>query len=86
MTQKQYESWIKQWYYNSAETVKQWYKKPSYFKIQAENGIKDKMQRNGGWGYRVLSGNTTTFVAAYMIGDTEKFIVETYANTYYYDY
>lgn len=82
-------NYAKQLYRSNYFSVGDFYKKPSYEKQRAENSIFRQMEKNGGYGYRVLSGNCFTFVAAYyeeLPQGKTRLHVETYANSYYYDF
>ena len=61
-------------------TVNAFYKKPSYNKVCAEQKIFERMKNNGGYDYRVLSGNCSTFTAGYKTKSA--LIIETAYNTY----
>lgn len=84
------QQWLTQHYNSGYHSVKQFYANPSVANTIAETIIMQQMAENGGQHYRVLSGNCFYFVAAYIIpnnrGTMGRFIVETHANTYYYDF
>lgn len=61
-------------------SVRDFYKTCSWEKINAENRIKSTMLENGGYGYRILSGNSFNFTCSYKINNT--LIIETSANTF----
>lgn len=52
----------------TTESVKQYYKQPSKAKQSIEEHLLDQMKCLGGYGYRVLGGNSHRFIAAFMVG------------------
>lgn len=52
----------------TTESVKQYYNQPSKAKQNIEANLLDKMKSLGGYGYRVLGGNSHRFIAAFMVG------------------
>lgn len=50
----------------TAKSVKQFYKKPSANKIEIELGLRQIMQGEKGKGFKIISGNTFTFTAAWL--------------------
>ena len=55
--------------------------RPSIYKEQAEQAIINRMQEEGGHGYRILSHNTFGFTCGYLLDDNT-LIVDTKDNTY----
>lgn len=77
--------------YNSstATSIADVYGTASYFKWRAENQIKDTIANDDtAHGYRILSHNSDCFTAGYLkdIDNGVRLIVETHANTYFYDF
>ena len=68
--------------YRNAEatSVKQFYKKPSSAKLYIEKVLLWKMKQEQGKNYKVISGNTFCFTAAWMVADG--LCVETPHKTY----
>lgn len=64
----------------TSRSVKEYYKNASYAKISAENSILRSIGEAFKHTYRVLSGNSFFFTAAYQTD--EGLVVETPANTY----
>lgn len=60
------------------------YTRPSIYKQIAERGILAYMLRNDGYGYRVMSFNTSFFTAGYIIRNEKGkcFVYETAHNKY----
>lgn len=48
-----------------AQSVKEFYKKPSSRKIQADNECRQQCQAENGERYRIISGNNFSFTAAW---------------------
>lgn len=64
----------------TSRSVKEYYKTASYRKVSAENSILRSIGEAFKHTYRVLSGNTFFFTAAYQTQDG--LVVETHGNTY----
>lgn len=64
----------------TSHSVKEYYKKASSAKISAENSILRAIGEAFNHTYRVLSGNSSFFTAAYKTD--EGLVIETPANTY----
>ena len=64
----------------TSNSVKEYYKTASYAKVSAENSILRSIGEAFKHTYRVLSGNSFFFTAAYQSADG--LVVETPANTY----
>lgn len=59
------------------------YERPSCAKIEADRKIRHEMIDAGGYGYRIIGGNSSTFSCAYKVGTTliyhtayNKYIIE----------
>ena len=63
-----------------ATSVKQFYKQPSSAKVSAEKACLWKMMQEHGKDYKILSGNTYSFIAAWRTA--EGLHVETKTNSY----
>ena len=63
-----------------ATSVTQFYKRPSSAKLYIEQVLLLKMEREQGKYYKVISGNTFCFTAAWIV--TDGLCVETPHNTY----
>lgn len=50
----------------TAQSVKQFYKKPSANKIKIESVLRQIMQGEKGKDFKIISGNTFTFTAAWL--------------------
>ena len=61
------------------------YARPSIYKERAERNILDYMLYNDGYGYRVMSYNTSFFTVGYIIQNDEGklFVYETAQHRYY---
>lgn len=64
----------------TSHSVKEYYKNASYRKVSAENSILRSIGEAFRHTYRVLSGNSSFFTAAYKTD--EGLVIETPANTY----
>lgn len=63
-----------------ATSVKQFYKQPSSAKVAAEEKCLYRMRQGHGEGYKILSGNTFSFIAAWRTAEGLR--VETGINSY----
>ena len=63
-----------------ATSVKQFYKRPSSAKLYIEQVLLLKMEREQGKYYKVISGNSFSFTAAWIVADG--LCVETHSKTY----
>ena len=64
-----------------ADSVRSFYKRPSSKKIAEERILLNLIADNGGRGYKVLSGNSFTFVAGWIARDGA-LRIETARNSY----
>lgn len=66
------------------------YKSYSVYKARAEQSILNEMQKNGGWGYRILGANSCQFSCAYLINNKDdgniKIVYHTASNRFVFDY
>lgn len=66
------------------------YSNPSQYKINAENKCVERMRRENGWNYRIISYNTFAFTCGWLIEDDETGVVmlrvETPENSYIMEY
>lgn len=84
---KERENRYKRMYYKSnCVSVNDYYKSCSIYKKNAELGVISEMLNNDGFCYKVLNGNSNTFVCAYIMIDIENgnelLIVHTAYNRY----
>lgn len=81
-TTQRAKNWIDS--YNRADytSVEQFYSRPSYNKIRAENYCLDHMREVNGYGYRVLGGNSSFFTCGYLSEDGNTLYIETHCNTF----
>lgn len=63
-------------------SVENFYSRPSYNKIRAENECINKMKSINGYGYRVLGGNSSFFTCGYKSENGDILYIETACNTY----
>lgn len=63
-----------------AQSVKEYYKKPSSCKIQADNECQRQCQAENGERYRIISGNSFSFTAAWRTSKDLR--VETASNSF----
>lgn len=73
-------SYLYKYEHAEATSVKQFYKQPSNVKVYAEKECLKKMFTENGEGYKILSGNTFTFTAAWRTADGLR--VETRVNSF----
>lgn len=74
---------------SNATSIGDVYGTASCFKWRAERDIKDAIAMDDtAYGYRVLSHNSNYFTAGYLkdLADGVRLVIETHANTYYYDF
>lgn len=74
---------------SNATSIGDVYDNASYFKWRAENNIKNAIAKDEtAHGYRILSHNCMVFTAGYLkdLDDGVRLIIETHANTYFYDF
>lgn len=79
-TSKKGQHFISAYQSATSHSVKEYYKTASYAKVIAENSIIRSIGEAFKHTYRVLSGNSSFFTAAYQTD--EGLVVETPANTY----
>ena len=73
-------SYLYRYEHAEATSVEQFYKRPSSAKVCAEKECLKKMFTENGEGYKILSGNTFTFTAAWRTADGLR--IETCANSF----
>lgn len=78
------QNYYKQWQNSDATELWQVYGNYSIYKSRAYYLIREYMQKNNGYGLRILGHNCSQFTCAYIatIDNEQKFIVETAQNTY----
>ena len=85
MTKKQLKEKYRQYLKAPRRRVYDVYAKPSVNKLRAERNILDYMLDQDGYGYRVISYNTSFFTVGYIIQNDEGklFVYETAQHRYY---
>lgn len=79
-TTKKASHFIREYENSCIYSVREFYKTCSSEKVIAENRIKSTMIENGGYAYRILSGNSFNFTCGYKINNT--LVIETVASTF----
>ena len=85
MTKKQLKAKYQEYLNMPIRYVNDVYVRPSVYKERAERDILAYMLNNGGYGYRVMSYNTSFFTVGYIIRNDEGklFVYETAQHRYY---
>ena len=85
MTKNQLKAKYAEYLATPSRCVKDVYARPSVNKIRAEYCIIDYLADQNGYGYRVMSHNTSFFTAGYIIRNDEGklFVYETAKHRYY---
>ena len=73
-------SYLYKYEHAEATSVEQFYNRPSSAKVYAEKECLKKMFTENGEGYKILSGNTFAFTAAWRTAEGLR--VETYTNSF----
>ncbi len=76
------EGWINHYFNSDYYSVEQFYNRPSYNKIRAENGCINRMNSINGKGYKVLGGNSSFFTCGYMNETRDILYIETAYNIF----
>ena len=81
-TTKKAEKWIKEYKNSFCCSVKTFYGKCGYAKVEAENTIKKRITANNCHNYKVINGHCSHFTCAYMSSDNKTLFVETASNIF----
>ena len=81
-TTQKAEAWIKQYFNSSCFSVRDYYGRCSYTKLDIERRIRDRMVENDLIGYRVLNGNSFYFTVGYMDKSENILYIETSCNIF----
>ena len=75
-------SWYNSYLKSNCYSVKNFYGRCSYEKINIEESIKARLHDDNLIGYKILNGNSFFFTVGYMSSDRKKFYVETSCNIF----
>ena len=81
-TTQRAESWIREYFNSSCFSVRDFYGRCSYEKMNIEQKIRNRMNSENLHGYKILNGNTFYFTCGYMDKTENILYVETSCNIY----
>lgn len=81
-TTQKAKKYIKEYNDSTCYSVEYFYNRPSINKIRIEEDIKEKMRVLGGYGYKVLCGNSSFFTCGYLTASGHTLNIETPGNTF----
>lgn len=79
---KKAERWIDSYNRADCHSVEDFYSRPSYNKISAERKCIERMNEINGYGFRILSGNSSFFTCGYKSENGDTLYIETACNTF----